>query len=192
MAEEQEKLRDIYPFLKRQRAVPKGVNVDSVINLARYLPFRIHRLAIRVGFVGEGTSGAAFDPATTNGDPLKVREWRIIVLLATCGPLANTEIAELAGMNAATISRAVTLLADRGYVVTRADPQDKRKTLMSLTPAGAKLFNAISPARMKFLQELESCLTPEELETFYSVLDKFEHQLARVSEAAIQDVDWDA
>lgn len=53
--------------------------------------------------------------------------------------LALSDLAQRWGVSAPTMSKTVSLLADRGWVVRREDPADRRRKLLSLTPAGCEI-----------------------------------------------------
>jgi DNA-binding MarR family transcriptional regulator len=66
-------------------------------------------------------------------------EWRIITLLPTLQPVSIREFAQQALVDAAQMSRGVSQLEKKGYVVRRRSPVDSREMLVSLTKSGMDL-----------------------------------------------------
>ena len=159
---------------KQKRDFPPDVAIEHPFDLESFLPYRIHQLALRLGYVGEGTHGEAFNVLGSDKQALKVREWRLMVLVACLGPLTNSEIAELGGMEPATVSRAAKSLTEAKLVMSRRDSVDKRKTVITLTKSGARLFDQLSEFRQQQVAKIESCLTPTERQSFYRLLNKLD------------------
>jgi DNA-binding MarR family transcriptional regulator len=53
--------------------------------------------------------------------------------------LTLSDLAQRWGVSAPTMSKTVSLLVDRGWVVRKEDPADRRRKLLSLTPAGCEI-----------------------------------------------------
>jgi DNA-binding MarR family transcriptional regulator len=71
-------------------------------------------------------------------------------------------LAEALGISLATMSRSVDGLFERGLVVREEDPADRRMKRVRLTPAGRRVPQALSEARLSALHELiESLGEPE-------------------------------
>lgn len=60
----------------------------------------------------------------------------ILIHLAKGGPARSTEIAGALNLDASTVSRHLTRLADDGLIERRPDPEDGRASLVSTTAAG--------------------------------------------------------
>lgn len=167
------------------RRQPAGVEVRRPIDLGTYLPFRLYRLVTRIGFLGgqrEALDLAAVKPGSGGEGKrrrqIKIREWRMLALLGACGPMTHSEITALAGMDAATVTRAVRSLQDRGWLDTRRSLVDRRKHLILLTADGAQIHDAISAERHRFVDDIEATLEPGELEELLRLLDKLDLKLA--------------
>jgi DNA-binding MarR family transcriptional regulator len=155
-------------ILKR-RPFPRGVEVKYALDMARYLPYRVHLLATKIA------SAPNFTLST--GVLVKARDWRILACLGAFGPLTSTEISEVVGMEAPTTSRAVQYLQENGLVMTRVSPQDRRKSLISLTAAGAAAHDEIAPTRREAGDRVESLLSPSDRAELYRILDKLDARL---------------
>lgn len=75
---------------------------------------------------------------------ISLNEWRAMVVLASHPGAAATDIAEHSGLDKMTVSRTIAALERDGRIVRRADPADARRTLLTLTPDGERLFATIA------------------------------------------------
>jgi DNA-binding MarR family transcriptional regulator len=71
-------------------------------------------------------------------------------------------LAELEGTTQPTISTQVKRLETAGFVARAADPEDARRSGLSLTALGAKRLDAIRRRRTDWLAKRLSALSPEE------------------------------
>ena len=56
------------------------------------------------------------------------------------------EVAEMTGVNAMSVSRAVASLKRHGRIQVSTDPKNRRRKALTLTPEGARLYRAMLPA----------------------------------------------
>jgi DNA-binding MarR family transcriptional regulator len=75
-------------------------------------------------------------------------------------------------MDAATIKGVVDRLLKRGFVTTRPDPADGRRTLIALTPKGADLIAAATPAAEAITAATVEPLSPGERQLLLELLAK--------------------
>lgn len=167
---------------EERRRFPPGVEPKEVISLREFLPYRIHHLSSKLAM-----------PAPVEldgGATIRARDWRIVLQLAARGPLTNRELADLVGLDAATITRVVQHLGQIGLVTTRASNADRRKQIVSLTPAGAAAHDRIAPSRRAASEEMLAGLSACERDELFRLLDKLE---ARLDELGVRsdDTDWD-
>ena len=114
------------------------------------------------------------------------RDWRVILQLASRGPLTNRELSAMVGLDAANITRVVQNLNELGYVTTRTSATDRRKQIISLTAEGAAAHDAIAPQRKQVGEALLECFSPEEAEQFFNFLDRLEDHL----QSNVDDDEW--
>jgi len=116
------------------------------------------------------------------------------VTAAQLNALLILRAAEPAGMLMGEIGRKlvvtrsnVTGLVDRlerrGLVV-RADHEDRRATVVRLTPAGAGLLESIVPAHARMLADLTACLTDRQKQTLIRLLTTLRRGLRRRAKEA--------
>ncbi|MBE7416644.1 MAG: winged helix-turn-helix transcriptional regulator [Ideonella sp.] len=74
---------------------------------------------------------------------LSLNEWRAMIVLAGHPGSAAHEIADITGLDKMSVSRAIAALGRHRRIVRRADPHDARRTLLELSAAGRRLYEAI-------------------------------------------------
>ncbi len=75
---------------------------------------------------------------------LALDHWRILSVLHGCPGLRMTSIAEASVIPNATLTRHVDLLVERGLIVRRIDPDDKRRVVAALSPRGDELVTRLT------------------------------------------------
>lgn len=73
-------------------------------------------------------------------------EWRTVALLGARAPQSLNELAKAAGLDKGQMSRVVSGLAERGLVLRGADQHDARGVQLTLTKAGARLYEGLMRA----------------------------------------------
>ncbi len=77
---------------------------------------------------------AAAIPAVTT------TQFAVLARLSETGPASQNQLGRAVAMDGATIKGVVDRLARLGLVATSADPADRRRLTVALTPTGAELF----------------------------------------------------
>jgi DNA-binding MarR family transcriptional regulator len=72
--------------------------------------------------------------------------------IAEEGPITVSALAVAEHVRPQSMAETVAALRQEGLVSAKSDPTDGRKTLMSITPAGRKLFSNIVPTRGDWLE----------------------------------------
>lgn len=98
------------------------------------------------------------------------REWRILALLAQGDGLLSSELAGRAQLDRARTSRTVTVLAAKQLVSRNPRPGDRRSVMLSPTPAGRALFDALFPQVAAINRSLLGALDDAELERLDTAL----------------------
>jgi DNA-binding MarR family transcriptional regulator len=120
-----------------------------------------------------------------------LRDWRVLACLGGFGPLTNTEISRVVGMDAATITRSVQFLQESGLVMTRASRSDKRKQVISLTVAGGVAHDEIAPVRRAAAAKVERLLSQKDRKELYRILDRLDEALSALNEEGDPEDVWD-
>jgi len=103
----------------------------------------------------------------------------VVLRLEKDGPATVSSLARAEGMRPQSMSAVIAALEEMGFVAGAADPNDGRKTLMSLTKACRKSIEDGRAARQDWLaQAIQRKLSPQEQKKVCSVLQL----LARLAE----------
>jgi len=112
---------------------------------------------------------------------LTLAEWRALAHLdyLKCG--TSRQIANLAMVDPAEVSRALGTLETRGLVIREANPRNRKSSLVSLTDQGRVLHDAIREERGKFFEDWVSELSEEERTHFDAMLRSIIRGIIRTS-----------
>jgi DNA-binding MarR family transcriptional regulator len=103
---------------------------------------------------------------------LSANELRIVIALGGEGLRAGYELAELMGMPAMNVSRALAVLSARGWVEQVADPGNRRRKPYQLSKKGWTAYKAMGPEIETVASFLFSGLDKAERTAMASGLDK--------------------
>ena len=105
--------------------------------------------------------------------------WILIAIHETPG-VSQIAIAERIFADAPTVSRAIAPLVDKGLARAEADPSDRRRARLSLTPAGARLARSLHPIAREIREAIVAGMTPEEVQALNAALDRVVTNLDRL------------
>jgi DNA-binding MarR family transcriptional regulator len=88
------------------------------------------------------------------------------------GGVSQRRLMEELGLTSGTVSVRMDRLVEEGLVDRRTDPESRRSTLISLTPAGRALFERVVPAHLANEERLLAALDAEERELLAALLRK--------------------
>ncbi len=144
-------------------------------HLSSFLPYRLAVLSERV------SRRLSVEYERTHG--LAVAEWRVLVHLLRAGPASVRDIRTYVNLEKPRVSRAVTRLESAGLVAKAPGEADARLVSITLTPAGHVALNEILPAACAVEDKLLSAVSPDELATFFRVMERMHHVLDSDAEA---------
>lgn len=84
------------------------------------------------------------------------QQWRVLRVLVDAGALEPTQLARMALLHAPSVTRILRELQDRGLVTRMTDTSDARRSVVTITQAGAKLVTLTARHTRKVLQEYET------------------------------------
>jgi DNA-binding MarR family transcriptional regulator len=117
---------------------------------------------------------------TERGD-LIYREWRVLARLGAMDDGGTVgQVAELAWVDRAEVSRAASALEARGLVERRENPHDLRVPVLSLTKKGRKLYLVALRERAAFHESLLVDLSETEREALDDLLARVGQRLLHV------------
>jgi DNA-binding MarR family transcriptional regulator len=106
-------------------------------------------LALRLGYLLKHAQQQLVQAAAPAMAPFGIdgRELAVLTVLGADVPLSQQEAAEQLGIDRTTMVAHVDALEDKGLVERRRSPQDRRKNIVELTPAGQKCLREAGQAR---------------------------------------------
>lgn len=119
--------------------------------------------------------------ALAEGD-MTLAQYRVLVFL-DAGARPATQVAQLLDVTPPTVTSLVDALESRGLVARSADPDDRRRVVCSLTPAGRRALQRGDVLVGERLGRLLDRLAPDEAEQAVSGLEA----LNRAMELALAD-----
>jgi DNA-binding MarR family transcriptional regulator len=87
------------------------------------------------------------------------------------GPLTPSELAARERVQRPTATRLLARLEESALVVRTPDPQDRRSSLLAITPEGHALMEAMRTRKTAFLVARLEALSPEERDTLARAAD---------------------
>lgn len=140
------------------------------LDLFRFVPFRLNRLAAEVSAALSGEYQERYG--------LDIPEWRVLATLGFRNDACSAQyIAHCTRTHKSTISRAVTALMQRRLVERVENADDRREFSLRLTRKGRALYEELIPRLLRKERELMSCLTADERASFALALGKIEKSL---------------
>jgi DNA-binding MarR family transcriptional regulator len=97
-----------------------------------------------------------------------------LAVLAKHGPLRLSDLAQLEGVSAPSMTRTIAELESRGFVVRRPDPDDGRAVLVEAAEAGTAAIQEARAARSKVIAELLDALDPSDAVAILTALPALE------------------
>jgi DNA-binding MarR family transcriptional regulator len=70
-------------------------------------------------------------------------EWRVLATLHDSDPLTVSQLAHEVLSKQPTVTKLVQRMGEQGWLALQADPQDQRRTLVCVTPAGRRLVRPL-------------------------------------------------
>jgi MarR family transcriptional regulator, lower aerobic nicotinate degradation pathway regulator len=108
-----------------------------VIRLDTFLPYRFIVLGHKLSLTNADLRA--------QGHRLTLQEWKVLSLVADCGPTTPFEIRRLGTQDKSTISWAIKRLKARGFVATKPRAQDGRTFDVALSAEGWRYYRALVP-----------------------------------------------
>lgn len=143
---------------------PASSPSSVLINLEQFLPFRISVLSNRV----------SANIAKVYGDRygIAIPEWRVITLLALYPGSSASEVSDRSAMDKVAVSRAVARLLERGFIRRETHGDDRRRSMLALSPAGRQVYETAAPLVNAMEERLMSVLSDEERKVLETLIDR--------------------
>ena len=143
---------------------------SSRLDLFRFTPFRLNRLAAEVSMALSGEYQERYG--------LDIPEWRVLATLGFRNEACSAQyVSDCTRTHKSTISRAVTALMARQIVERVENADDRREFALRMTKKGKALYQELIPRLRRREQEILSCLSARERKDFAALLGKIERSL---------------
>lgn len=152
--------------MPRSAEPPK--NVHAVLELDRFLPYRLSVLSNRISQDIAALYGARFD--------LGVTEWRVLAVLGRYPDLSASEVAERTAMDKVAVSRAVNSLLLDGRLKRQLHGEDRRRSVLALSAKGYKVYDEVAPLALAYEQRLLEGLKADERAALDRLLSRMEER----------------
>jgi DNA-binding MarR family transcriptional regulator len=149
------------------------VKPDAQKQVANITPDSGYRLEEQIGYILRQASqrhAAIF--AGRIPEQLTTTQFATLVRLQEVGPCSQNQLGRLTAMDAATIKGVTDRLIQRGFVEAKVDPEDGRRRMLALTPAGLDAVARAIPAGLEISAETLEPLSAAEREQFMALLKK--------------------
>ena len=104
------------------------------------------------------------------------------------GSIYVSELARAMRQPMPAVSRGLRLLEQDGHILRETDPNDRRKTLVRITPEGEQARLAGEQAISSYFSRVMARLTPEELAQMVALKDAFLAAIVAENDALEQDL----
>ncbi len=106
-----------------------------------------------------------------------------VLYLLSVGDLNMSELVARLGVTLPTVSGVVDRLVERGLIARRADPADRRRVVVGITPAGVELLDRFHDLNARQLRDLLAVLDDADLEQVRGYLALLDRGISRLAVA---------
>ncbi|MFF3754073.1 MarR family winged helix-turn-helix transcriptional regulator [Streptomyces sp. NPDC002018] len=107
------------------------------------------------------------------GERVTLPQYRLLAVLATHGDAKLVEVAERLGVNPSTAMRMLDRLIAAGLATRQSNPDNRRETMLRLTPEGRGLVEEVTAARHREISAIVERLTPGQRTALVGALTAF-------------------
>ena len=136
----------------------------EILQLERYLPYRLSILSNRISALISETYSAKF--------ALSITEWRIMAVLGEYPGVSADEVSLKTQIEKSILSRAISKLLHRKLLERAFDPADKRRSMLRLTETGLSVYDELVPISYDYEQQLLTCFNDSESQQFSELIDR--------------------
>ena len=126
---------------------------NAHFKLENFIPYQL-------AVVAESVS-KAFSKTYAKRFGITIAQWRVLAAVGRESNCTASSIVEHTAMGKVQVSRAVSILIDKGYIKSRVDSRDRRNSILAFTNKGRSIYIQIIPAGITFERELIKIFTKE-------------------------------
>ena len=139
---------------------------DNALILHNFLPYRLAVLSNRISRAIADMYEERFQ--------ISLPEWRVMAVLGEKPDMSAGEVAEHTAMDKVAVSRAVNKLLKSGRLERHFAEEDKRRSVLTLSPAGHIVYGEIVPLAKSYEDRILDQLSHEDTSLLSGLLDKLD------------------
>lgn len=140
--------------------------MKKTLKLQEFLPYRLSVLSNRISRAIADRYEEQFD--------ISLPEWRVIAVLGESSEVSAGFVAQKTAMDKVAVSRAVNKLIDSGLLVRQFANEDKRRSVLSLSDKGTRIYSQVAPLALDYENRLIEQLSKEDQVILEELLGKLE------------------
>lgn len=102
------------------------------------------------------------------------QQWRVLRVLHESGPLDPTRIADRACLLLPSLTRILQKLTEKNLITRVPDKSDRRRQVVSISPAGAALIEDNLDTSIQIMERLKHRMGPEKYEALLDLLNELD------------------
>ena len=139
--------------------------------LEDFLPYRLSVLSNRISH--------AISTVYVDRFKLSITEWRVMAVLGRSPGLSANEVADRTAMDKVAVSRAVARLVSAGRLDREIHGHDRRRSVLTLSEEGTRIYNAVAPTALAFEARLLEGFDENDRALLYRLLDRLDAEELR-------------
>ncbi len=148
-----------------------------ILELQRFLPYRLSVLSNR--------TSDAIAREYSQRFALSVTEWRVMAVLGRYPNLSANQVAQRTAMDKVAVSRAVAKLLEAGRLERDFDDDDRRRSVLRLSPDGLAVYDQIVPLALGFENLILADMSDIERDLLFRLLDRLDELELRAEGASL-------
>jgi homoprotocatechuate degradation regulator HpaR len=125
----------------------------------------------------ETVMGPIRDMLATSG--VNEQKWRVLRVVQEHGAMELTHIAQQACLLLPSLTRIIRAMEEEGLIARTTPPEDRRKTVVTVTDAGHALIRTHAAASKAIFAQLEQDFGHDNLETLLDLLEQLQTSATR-------------
>ena len=143
------------------------------LHLEKFLPYRLSVLS--------NTVSSAIAAAYFMNFGLSIPEWRVMAVLAANPGLSAAEVTARTAMDKVAVSRALARLLERGLVQRDTHGDDRRRSVLELSPVGYTVYDEVAPMALECERRLLAGLDESERAQLDALIVKLAEGIGNIS-----------
>jgi DNA-binding MarR family transcriptional regulator len=149
---------------EQERMAPISDDAASNFTLSEFFPYQTRVFYRHIS--------SAVSAIYENRYGMKPYEWRTLAILGPSNEFTALEIVALSSMDKVSVSRAISAMNERGWLVMRTNKLDARSRVLKLSKAGRSAYADLVPRMLELEHQMLSVLTPDEEQELRRLMKK--------------------